>query len=132
MWFYIDPDSPVPIYIQIKQQIKKAAAGGVFKPGEKLPSVRELARELTVNPNTVSKAYQELENEGVIIKERGIGMFVSAGQTAESKEDRIESVADILEKLFIEAYHLNLTSSELKALFEEYLARWSGKLDDRG
>ncbi|HHW99476.1 MAG TPA: GntR family transcriptional regulator, partial [Firmicutes bacterium] len=75
--FYLDHRSPIPIYVQLQNQVKQAIAGGVLAPGEQLPSVRELAGRLAVNPNTIARAYQELEREGLIETLRGRGTFVT-------------------------------------------------------
>ena len=74
----VRPDSPVPIYEQILSQVVFAVAAGDLAPGELLPSVRDLSAELVVNPNTVARAYQELERDGVIVTRRGVGMEVAA------------------------------------------------------
>ena len=73
MFINIDPSDGIPIYEQIVRQIKFAAAGGVVRPGELIPSVREVASELAVNPNTVAKAYRQLQIEGVVESVRGEG-----------------------------------------------------------
>ncbi len=76
--FHLDPRSGVPIYRQIKDQIRFALASGLLYPGDQLPTVRALAVELSVNPNTVIKAYSELEHEGLLTSEQGSGTFISA------------------------------------------------------
>jgi len=73
----INPNSPVPVYLQIADYIRRAVAAGVYRPGEAIPSVRALALELTVNPNTVQRAFEELEREELIEGRKGLGMFVS-------------------------------------------------------
>ncbi|MCW3491663.1 GntR family transcriptional regulator [Dethiobacter alkaliphilus] len=127
MWYYVDPHSGVPIYVQLKEQVKKAVAGGVLKPGEQLPSVRELALKLTVNPNTVAKVYQELEREGVIRVARGLGTFV-----AEREEDfggvQEAALDKALETLFVEAYQLGVPSAVLHEKFAQKLAVWQDRL----
>src|SRR3954468_8497661 len=75
--FSLDPKSGVPIYRQIQDQIRYGIASGRLRPGEQLPTVRSLAVELKVNPNTVIKAYTELEREGVLTTEQGSGTFVA-------------------------------------------------------
>src|SRR5437870_8894300 len=80
--FKLDPKSGVPVYRQIQDQIRYGIASGLLGPGEQLPTVRALAVELSVNPNTVIKAYSELEREGILISEQGSGTFVGAGQPA--------------------------------------------------
>lgn len=73
----INPNSPVPVYLQIADYIRGAVAAGVYRPGEAIPSVRALALDLTVNPNTVQRAFEELEREKLIESRKGLGMFVS-------------------------------------------------------
>ena len=73
----IDPRSHVPIYLQIVESLRSAIAAGVFRPRESLPSLRALALETKVNPNTVQRAYDELEREGIVYSQRGKGLFVT-------------------------------------------------------
>src|SRR4026208_2522988 len=78
MLFRPNPSSGVPIYLQLMEQVKHASDTGALRPGEQLPWIRPLAEELVINPNTVAKAYRELEHEGVIELRHGAGAFVSA------------------------------------------------------
>ena len=73
----IEPESHVPVYLQIVEHLRSAIAAGVYRPGEALPSLRVLATDLKVNPNTVQRAYEELDRQGVIRSHRGVGMFVA-------------------------------------------------------
>jgi GntR family transcriptional regulator len=73
----IDPHSSAPIYQQVADQVRRAVAAGVYRPGEAIPSLRALAVELTVNPNTVQRAFEALEREGLIQSRKGLGMFVT-------------------------------------------------------
>lgn len=73
----IDPHSSAPIYQQVADQVRRAVAAGVYRPGEVIPSLRALAVELTVNPNTVQRAFETLEREGLIQARKGLGMFVT-------------------------------------------------------
>jgi len=75
----VDPNSHVPIYEQIADHLRGAVAAGVYRPGEPLPSIRALALELLVNPNTVQRAYQELERQGLLYTRKGLGAFVAEG-----------------------------------------------------
>ena len=84
--FKLDPKSGVPVYRQIQDQIRYGIASGLLSPGEQLPTVRALAVELSVNPNTVIKAYSELEREGVLTTEQGSGTFVAAEPPAPLSE----------------------------------------------
>ncbi len=119
MRFYLLPGSGIPIYKQIIKQIKHAAAGGLLSQGEQLPSVRELSESLTINPNTVSKAYQELEREGIINIIHGVGTFVSHGKVSMDQEKKEELVKSHIKQLFTEAYHLGFSQERLKNLFLE-------------
>lgn len=120
----IDPDAPIPIYMQIIIQIKGFIAGKVLVPGDKLPSVRKLSRQLGVNPNTVARAYQELEREGIIRTTRGIGAFVGKSTLKVSPQQRWELINRILDYLFTEAYHLQYSKEELYSIFMQRLEQW--------
>jgi len=118
----IDPDSGVPVYLQIAQGIKRSIALGSLREGEQVPSVREVAETLTVNPNTVAKAYQHLEREGIVVTRKGVGTFVADGEVSISERERRHSVGAILDRALIEAQHLRLERDEVAALFTERLA----------
>jgi GntR family transcriptional regulator len=127
MWYHVNPHSGVPIYVQLKEQIKKAVAGRQMEEGEQLPSVRELALQLTINPNTVARAYQELEREGVIETARGLGSFVARRQ--ERFGDTQEVALDkALENLMVEAYQLAVDAGILRQRFEAKLQIWQERL----
>jgi len=121
----IDPDIPIPIYVQIVIQIKSFVAGKVLSPGDKLPSVRKLSRQLGVNPNTVARAYQELEREGIIRTTRGIGAFIGKTTKRVSPQQRTELLNKILDYLFIEAYHLQYSKEELRSILMKRLEEWN-------
>lgn len=127
MWFHIDHSSGVPIYVQLVDQVKKATASGLLNPGEQLPSVRELAVELTVNPNTIAKSYQELEREGIIETLRGRGTFVTKKATRQGPAERKKALQQSLQKLFIEAHHLQATRLEIEEVFREEIDKWFNK-----
>jgi len=132
LWFRIDTRSSVPIYQQIKEQVKRGIDGGLLEPGARLPSVRELASRLLVNPNTVAKAYQELEWEGVIATSRGRGTYVSASARMASREERMEMLKQMMEKLLEESHHLQLGREEMEACFHEVLEKWEGGKNGAG
>ena len=123
MFISIDPSSGLPIYLQIAQQIKTAVAMGRLQPEEPLPSVRQLAVELAVNPNTVARAYLDLEIEGVIYKRQGAGTFVSGQGVEMSKGERRRVLNELLEKALVEGVHLGLSESELRDAFEHLLEK---------
>ena len=116
--FQVDPRSATPIYDQVATQVKHAVAAGTLKRGEALPSVRQLAVMLRVNPNTVARAYRELESEGVVESRRGQGTFVSStglGRrlTAPGRRKALEPAASTLAA---EAHALGIERAELTDL----------------
>ncbi|HEX8188151.1 MAG TPA: GntR family transcriptional regulator [Pyrinomonadaceae bacterium] len=123
MFINIDPSSGLPIYLQIAQQIKTAVAMGRLLPEEPLPSVRQLAVELAVNPNTVARAYLDLEIESVIYKRQGAGTFVSAQGVEMSKGERRRVLNELLEKALVEGVNLGLSERELRDAFERTLEK---------
>lgn len=121
MWFHIDPSSGTPIYRQIVDQVKQAVAGGVLQPGQRLPATRDLAVELAVNPNTVVKAYQALELEGLIELPRGRGAFVAEARQHDPHE-RVALLIPAVDRLAAEAFRLGCSRQEVLALVERVLA----------
>ena len=81
----IDPNSPVPIFRQIADGLRSEVVAGVYRPGDRIPSIRQLSASLLVNVNTVQRAYEQLEREGVIVNKRGIGMIVASESAAAAK-----------------------------------------------
>ena len=125
MWFHIDPAAGVPVYLQIVNQVKHAVASGLLAPGEQLPSIREVAAQLTINPNTAAKAYQELEQEKVIETIKGRGTFVAHGIGSKLvKEERERVLTRLLDQLMVEAIHLDLSAGDVERLFREGVAKW--------
>jgi GntR family transcriptional regulator len=105
----INERSLLPIYEQIVQQMKELIAKGVLREGEKIPSVRELSAQLLVNPNTVGKAFQDLERQGVIVTVRGKGAFVAKPASAPGMErERVEQLQNELRRVIVEARHLGV------------------------
>jgi GntR family transcriptional regulator len=117
-----NPSSGVPIYLQLMEQVKHGIETGALRPGEQLPGIRPLAEELVINPNTVAKAYRELEHEGVIEIRHGAGAFVSAATRAKKATDVLRAgqtlVAGTVEKLRARG----VTDEEIRRLFEAELA----------
>src|SRR6478752_10823429 len=103
MIFRPNPSLGVPIYLQLMEQVKHAIETGALRPGEQLPGIRPLAEELVMNPNTVAKAYRELEHEGVIELRQGAGAFVTDRAPAKKDADRLRAaqamVATAIDKL---------------------------------
>jgi GntR family transcriptional regulator len=122
--FRLLPNSDLPLFAQIVQQCRQALAQGILKPGDQLPTVRNLAEELVVNPNTVAKAYQELERSGVTTTRRGAGTFISNGVSvlAPSEKERILNLK--IEACLTEAVHLGLSRKSVTKAFSEALERF--------
>lgn len=127
MWFHVDTGSGVPIYMQILNQVKRATASGLLKPGDQIPSVRELAIELTVNPNTIVKAYQELERDGIIKTVRGVGTFVAEKEIKIVHEERVRVLLNAIDKVLIEAHHLGFSENEVRQFMSDRMKEWKGR-----
>lgn len=123
MWLDINPRLSIPIYQQVVNGIKEAVALGILTPGERMPTVRELATELSLNPNTIAKAYQKLEQEEIIATMRSRGTFVAERSSADLNVAR-KKLEGQVEKVLIEAYHLGLDRGEIEQLFAESLDKW--------
>ena len=123
MFVQIDSSNGLPIYMQIVHQIKTAVAVGRLQPEDPLPSVRQLATDLRVNPNTVARAYLDLEIEGVIYKRQGHGTFVSAQGAGMPKRERRRAFGQHLEKALIEGVHLGLDGDEMREAFDSALEK---------
>ena len=113
MEFRIDPSSRLPIYRQLRNQVREAFARGRLRPDERLPSVRELSRALVINPNTVARVYTELEREGLINTRPGLGVFVARPKAELTKKVRKERLQERLDLFLTEAVHLGFSSEEV-------------------
>ncbi len=116
--FDIDVKSRMPIYEQITENVKRLIMQGVLLPEEKLPSVRSLAQELTINPNTIQKAYRELEREGYVISRPGKGSFVN-DMTETMNKEYIKTLTDEVEGLIKELVFLDVPGVNLKELIDK-------------
>jgi GntR family transcriptional regulator len=125
MWLRVNPRSPIPMYQQIVNAVKEAVAKGLLKPGERLPTVRELASEYAINHNTVAKAYQELEREHVIQTLRSKGTFVGDLDTVPNVKEKMHEFQDLIKTVIVEAHHLRITPSELKRIFVAEVDEWT-------
>lgn len=110
-----------PVYLQVVDQIKSAAASGVLRAGEPLPSIRPLAEELRINRNTVAKAYAELENQGVIETIAGKGCFVTQNHSPFKKAVRDKMLADDVDAAIVQAHHLQVNEKDFLELVKERL-----------
>ena len=124
MEFRIESSSRVPIYRQLVGQIREAVARGRLKADERLPSVRDLSRQLVINPNTVARVYTELEREGILNTRPGLGVFVAQPKTELRKRARKDRLICLVDGLLTEAVHLGFPAEELMAVISERLARF--------
>jgi GntR family transcriptional regulator len=122
MFFSIDFASGLAIYEQVVRQVKFAIAGEVLKQGELVPSVRELSRELAINPNTVARAYRQLQDQNVLAAVRGTGLAVAAGACKQCRRDRIELIRRRVAQALLEARQSRLDPGELRNLVQSELA----------
>ena len=122
MLFRPNPSLGVPIYLQLMEQVKHAVETGALRPGEQLPGIRPLAEELVINPNTVAKAYRELEHEGVIELRHGAGAFVTAHAGGRKAADKVRGAQPVVAAAVERLRARGLTDEEIRRLFEAELA----------
>lgn len=127
MILHVNPGSGLPLYLQIQAQVKNAVAAGALLPGTALPSVRKLAADLRINPNTVARAYLDLEREGVIKAVPGGGTFVADGQPGLLKVERVRRLRPLARQIAVEGTQLRFTSTEILELVREELDSLGGK-----
>lgn len=122
----IDKDSHRPFYEQLVIGIKEDILQGILEPGDQIPSVREMAKILLINPNTISKAYKVLESEQVLVTVKGKGTFVKQVESRPRDLRRIEELQQQFNELVIEAKHLQVTETEIKQWLKEAEAKLGG------
>lgn len=115
----LNPSDGLPLYLQLLQQIKHQIATGRLEPNTELPSVRQLAQQLVVNPNTVVRAYRELELAGLIYKKRGAGTFVADRATRYTDEECRRILTERVEALLVEGRHLGYDAGRLIELLRD-------------
>ncbi|HEU5465313.1 MAG TPA: GntR family transcriptional regulator [Gemmatimonadales bacterium] len=121
MFEQIDPRSATPLYAQIAGRLRVAVAAGELRPGEPLPSVRQLASKLRVNPATVVQAYRDLETEGFVEMRQGAGTFVKEVVPERKATERSKQAIDLVRQMIAEAGRLGLTARELQQAIEQEL-----------
>ena len=126
MLFRPNPSLGVPIYLQLMEQVKHAIETGALRPGEQLPGIRPLAEELVMNPNTVAKAYRELEHEGVIELRHGAGAFVSSNGRAKKTTDTLRAGQTLVDGAVARLRNRGVSDDEIRRLFEAALAGTTG------
>lgn len=123
--FTVDPHTGVPIYLQLIEQVKRSVALGVLAPGERLPTVKQLATDLTINPNTVARAYRDLERDGVIETSVGRGSFVSQNGAGDRAATALADVASsTVDAAVREAKSMGLKRGQVREIFSRALERW--------
>jgi GntR family transcriptional regulator len=127
-WLDVNPRSGVPLYVQLIEQIKHALEIGALQPGEQLPTVRQLATELTIAPNTIVKAYDELSKLGLIESRQGVGTIVAINIDGTLRRQQQEALFERLHLLIRDAAHLQLSEEQLRAAFEEALGHYYGNV----
>jgi len=124
---HVNPSSGVPLYLQIESQVKQALAAGALRAGEALPSVRKLAVELGINPNTVARAYQNLEQAGVIRTVPGGGTYLADGVPGLLKSEKLRRLRPFAVQVAVEGTQLRLSAAEILRMVEEELSKLGGK-----
>lgn len=119
MQIHISSSDGVPIYIQIVNQVKHLVASGRLSPGEEIPPIRVLAEALVVNPNTVARAYLELERSGIVNKRQGSGTYVAETRPPLSRREKLKTLTPRAEALLVEAAQLDLSLDEVMTLLRE-------------
>jgi GntR family transcriptional regulator len=121
MRFRLNPSLGVPIYLQLMEQVKHAIETGALQPGDQLPGIRPLAEELVMNPNTVAKAYRELEHEGVLELRHGAGAFVSPNARAGKLADKLKDAKTLVARVVKRLRSRGLSEEEIRRLVEAEL-----------
>ena len=125
MQIRIDNASDRPVYQQIIDQVKRDIALGRLNKDEKLPTVRQLARQITINPNTIGKAYRQLEQEGIIVTKPGAGAFVANLDSNLNRSVRKKLVSEELERIAVEAFHMQIDRQTLLELFNNAVEKFN-------
>jgi GntR family transcriptional regulator len=117
LWIQISPGSDNPIYLQIVEQIRQALAKGEISTGEKLPTVRKLASELVINPNTVARAYTILEQAGLVVTKTGSGTFVGDPKLRSTDASDMNMLTERMDTLITRGLNLGISGSDLISMF---------------
>lgn len=119
MQIHIQAQGGVPIYLQVMQQIKYLVASGRLQPGDELPSIRTLAEQLIVNPNTIARAYRELETAGVVEKRRTAGTFIAETGSPLARKERLKLLKERIDQLLVEAFQMGFDLDEVLKLVQQ-------------
>jgi GntR family transcriptional regulator len=130
MHFHIDSQNGIPIYEQIVRHVKFAVANAGLQVGEHVPSVRDMAGRLAVNPNTVARAYRDLQSEGILLPIRGTGLAVTPEAPKRCRSERLDLIRDRLRSILSEALRNQITPAEVRGLVDAELSRLESRQDD--
>lgn len=130
MALYINTSSRLPLYQQLAQQIREAIARGELQPGACLPSVRQLSGELVVNPNTVARAYTELEREGLLVSRPGRGIYVAQPRNELTRTARNRRLTEQLDRWLTEAVHLGFSAEQVLRMVSERVGQFQWNASD--
>lgn len=123
----IDPKSHIPIFRQIAQQLREKIAAGVFRTGDVMPSQRTLALEIHVNPNTIQRAYEEMEREGIVFARRGVGMIVADRESLKAQGSDEKRVAKALGEVVTTALDAGIPPARIRSIFDDTIHRSMSK-----
>ena len=125
LWIQIAPGSDQPVYLQVIEQISAAIAKGELKPGDKLPAVRKLAAELVINPNTVARAYTQLEQSGLVMTKSGSGTYVSDPKLRTRDAADVSLLTERMDTIISRAINLGLDAEQILEVFRDRLSRFN-------
>lgn len=127
MFFKINTSNGVPVYEQVARQIMFAVASGGLESGEMVPSVRQMAKDLAINPNTVARAYRQLQDQGIVATVRGSGLEVTKGASGKCKSARLRLIRDRIKQVVIEARRSQMSDEEIRKIVSEQLQNKNNK-----
>jgi GntR family transcriptional regulator len=127
MQFHIQPTSSRPVYLQIMDQAKRDIALGLLREGDRLPTVRETAATLAINPNTIAKAYRQMEQEGIIVTRSGAGAFVAPLESGLNKTVKKRILTEQMQRTVVDAFHMDVDQETLGQWFSELLKKFNLK-----
>lgn len=119
MHIHVSPNDGLPLYLQIMRQVRYLAASGRLEPGDQLPPVRKLAEKLLINPNTVARAYRELESEGVLETRRGAGVFLAGNGSPLARAEQLRILQERADVLLSEARQMNFDIDEVVEILHD-------------
>ena len=125
LWIQITPGSNEPLYSQVVRQVSEAIAKGRLCPGDKLPSVRKLASELIINPNTVARAYSQLEQNGLVASRTGAGTFVTDPSLRDKDAAQLSILADRMDNLISQSLNLGLSKGKAIEMFKNRFGKFT-------